>query len=103
MVGSLVVGLPSTFSGGSLEVRHGSETATYRGSKKALSFVAFYSDCRHQVKPVTSGYRVVLTYNLLLGMGRAAQPMAPDSELIGTLARCLDQPAHGPRSIGLPA
>jgi hypothetical protein len=91
MVGSLVVGLPSTFSGGALEVRHGGETVTYRGSKKALSFVAFYSDCRHQVKPVTSGYRVVLTYNLLLGRGRAARPTAPDSELIGSLARCLDE------------
>jgi hypothetical protein len=91
MVGSLVVGLPSTFSGGALEVRHVGETATYRGSKKALSFVAFYSDCRHQVKPVTSGYRVVLTYNLLLGRARAARPTAPDSERIGSLARCLDE------------
>jgi hypothetical protein len=91
MVGSLVVGLPSTFSGGALEVRHGGETATYRGSKKAFSFVAFYSDCRHQVKPVTSGYRVVLTYNLLLGRGRAARPTAPDAELTGGLARCLDE------------
>ena len=28
MVGSLVVGLPSTFNGGTLEVRHGGKTAT---------------------------------------------------------------------------
>ena len=91
MVGSLVVGLPSTFSGGALEVQHRGETGTYRGSKKALSFVAFYSDCRHQVKPVTSGYRVVFTYNLLLGSGRAAAPPTPESELVGRLARCLDE------------
>jgi len=96
MVGSLVVGLPSTFSGGALEVQHGGETATYRGSKKALSFVAFYSDCRHQVKPVTSGYRVVLTYNLLLGKGRAVRPKALDSGLIGSLARCLDEHFRSP-------
>lgn len=32
MVGSLVVGLPSTFTGGALEVHHDSRTATYRGS-----------------------------------------------------------------------
>jgi hypothetical protein len=91
MVGSLVVGLPSMFSGGALEVQHRGETATYRGSKKALSFVAFYSDCRHQVKPVTSGYRVVLTYNLLLGSGGEASPAAPAPELIGRLAGCLDE------------
>jgi hypothetical protein len=42
MVGTLVVGLPSAFRGGALEVRHRGETATFRGSKKALSFVAFY-------------------------------------------------------------
>lgn len=63
MIASLVVGLPSSFKGGVLEVQHGGETATYRGSKQALSLVAFYSDCRHQLKPVTSGYRIVLTYN----------------------------------------
>ena len=91
MVGSLVVGLPSTFSGGALEVRHGGEVATYRGSKKALSLVAFYSDCRHQVKPVTSGYRVVLTYNLLLARGSTAKPTASDSDLNSGLARCLDE------------
>jgi hypothetical protein len=91
MVGSLVVGLPSAFNGGALEVQHRGETATYRGSKKALSFVAFYGDCRHQVKPVTSGYRVVLTYNLLLCTGGAAALEPPDSELVGSVTRCLDE------------
>ena len=91
MVGSLVVGLPSTFKGGALEVRHGGKTATYRGSRKALSFVAFYGDCRHQVRPVSSGYRVVLTYNLLLRGERAASGNDPDPELVGSLAGCLDE------------
>lgn len=66
MVGSLVVTLPSTLRGGALVVEHGGETATYRGSRKSLSLVAFYADCFHQIRPVTSGYRIVLTYNLLL-------------------------------------
>ncbi len=26
--------------------------------------VAFYADCRHEIKPVRSGYRMVLTYDL---------------------------------------
>jgi hypothetical protein len=49
-----------------LTVEHAGQTATYRASKEALSFVAFDAGCRHHVRLVTSGYRVVLTYNLLL-------------------------------------
>ncbi|MGH9029392.1 MAG: 2OG-Fe(II) oxygenase, partial [Acidimicrobiales bacterium] len=66
MVGSLVAMLPSSFEGGALEIRHGGEVKTYRGSKTAISLVAFYSDCRHRTGRVRRGYRVVLTYNLLL-------------------------------------
>jgi hypothetical protein len=91
MVASLVVGLPSTFKGGALEIRHRGQTATYRGSKKALSFVAFYGDCRHQVKPVRAGYRVVLTYNLLLGAETAASGTDLDPELVGEVGNCLDE------------
>ncbi len=91
MVASLVVSLPPMFTGGALEVHHRSRIATYRGSKKALSFVAFYSDCRHQIKAVRSGHRVLLTYNLLL-QGRAnVSGVAPDPELNGELAGCVEE------------
>lgn len=91
MVGSLVVTLPSSFTGGALEVAHEGVTATYRGSKKYLSFVAFYSDCHHQVKPVKSGHRVVLTYNLLLrGDSSAAPYVADDPRMVEELAECLE-------------
>lgn len=98
MIGSLVVGLPSTFRGGALEVQHGGETATYRGSKQSLSLVAFYSDCRHQVRPVTSGHRIVLTYNLLLHAGAAASGAVLDAELVDNLARCLGEHFASPES-----
>lgn len=91
MVGSLVVGLPSTFAGGALAVQHRGETANYRGSKKALSLVAFYSDCRHQVRPVTAGYRIVLTYNLVRRDGGVASQVAPNPGLVAGLVRCLDE------------
>src|SRR6266702_1464222 len=61
MVGTLLVSLPSAHTGGELVVEHGGESVTYRTSKEELSFVAFYADCRHEVKPVKSGYRVTLT------------------------------------------
>jgi predicted 2-oxoglutarate/Fe(II)-dependent dioxygenase YbiX len=66
MVGTLVVTLPSSYTGGELMVGHNEEWKAYRGSKTALSLVAFYADCRHEVLRVTSGYRITLTYNLLL-------------------------------------
>ncbi len=64
MVGSLVVLLPSRSTGGDLVVSHRGRTETYRGSATALTFIAFYSDTRHEVLPVETGYRVALTYNL---------------------------------------
>jgi len=66
MVGTLVVTLPSSYVGGELMVGHNEEWKAYRGSKTALSLVAFYADCRHEVLKVASGYRITLTYNLLL-------------------------------------
>lgn len=89
MVGSLVVTLPSTFRGGSLVVEHGGKTATYRASKSALTLVAFYADCRHEVRPVSSGHRIVLTYNLLLE-GETDVTDSP-RESVETLATLLDE------------
>lgn len=92
MIGTLVVTLPSAAKGGVLVVEHGGRTATYRSSKELLSFVTFYADCRHHVRPVTSGYRVVLTYNLLLkGDTVASAAGQADPDLAAELARCLDE------------
>ncbi|ABW16450.1 2OG-Fe(II) oxygenase [Parafrankia sp. EAN1pec] len=66
MIGTLVVTMPSTYTGGELVVRHNGEQRACRGSKTELSLVAFYADCRHEVAEVRSGYRIALTYNLLL-------------------------------------
>jgi hypothetical protein len=35
----------------------GEEWKSYRGSKTALSLVAFYADCRHEVLRVKPGYQ----------------------------------------------
>jgi hypothetical protein len=65
MIGTLVVTLPSPFRGGDMTVEQHGEVMAFRGSRTELQLVAFYADCRHEVRPVTSGARVVLTYNLL--------------------------------------
>ncbi len=85
MVGTLVIILPSGYAGGELMVGHNEEWKAYRGSKTALSLVAFYADCRHEVLKVTSGYRITLTYNLLLH-GDTSRPEGDD----GTVAELTD-------------
>ncbi|TVS18723.1 MAG: 2OG-Fe(II) oxygenase [Gammaproteobacteria bacterium] len=76
MIASLVVTLPSRFGGGALEIEHDGEKLVSRGSAKHLSLTAFFADCYHRVKPVTEGYRVSLTYHLLLE-GEPAALVAP--------------------------
>jgi predicted 2-oxoglutarate/Fe(II)-dependent dioxygenase YbiX len=103
MVGTLVVTLPSNYTGGELVVWHNDERKAYRGSKTALSLVAFYADCRHEVLKVTSGYRIALTYNLLL-RGDAGRPAGDDgtvAELASLLREHFSAPA--PRCYSGPA
>ena len=67
MVGSLVVTLPSVYTGGDTIIEHKAEQKIFAGpkrGKKELSVLAFYADCRHEVRPIKSGYRIALTYQL---------------------------------------
>ena len=82
MIGTLVVTLPSKFTGGATIVKHHDEKVELRGSSSKLGLVAFYADCHHEVQPVEDGYRIVLTYNLLLSKTSAGdQPPASDQTL----------------------
>ena len=85
MVGTLVVTLPSAYTGGELMVGHNEEWNAYRGSKTELSLVAFYADCQHEVLRVKSGYRITLTYNLLLH-GDTSRPEGEDGKVAGAAA-----------------
>ena len=103
MVGTLVVTLPSGYTGGELMVGHNEEWEAYRGSKTALSLVAFYADCRHEVLKVNSGYRITLTYNLLLH-GDTSRPEGDEgtaAELADLLREHFSTPV--PRYYGGPA
>jgi len=80
MFGTLVVVLPSQFTGGELVIKHKNETETINqaGSNFGSQYAAFYADCKHELKKVTSGHRVCLVYNLVkTGSGR--QPRAVDN------------------------
>lgn len=84
MFATLVVVLPSACSGGELIVRHrGREVCLdlYCSDSAQMSFAAFYADCVHEVRPVTSGFRLTLVYNLTRsGRRQPAVPPAYDKE-----------------------
>ncbi|KAI9600163.1 hypothetical protein KEM48_000577 [Puccinia striiformis f. sp. tritici PST-130] len=64
MLGTLIICLPSAHTGGEVVVKHNGESKTLKTSDASQSFACWYSDVTHQVLPVKSGYRCVLTYNL---------------------------------------
>lgn len=109
MFGTLVVNLPSPHAGGDLIIRHAGREAIVRLSGAdltELAFAAFYADCEHEVRPVTTGHRVCLIYNLIQGPSRqagGASLKAPhyDAE-IAAASRCLEAAfaaANAPRKI----
>ena len=70
MFGTLLMQLPSLHTGGELRIRHGSrevciDLSLTDGSE--LGFAAFYADCEHEVRPVETGHRLCLVFNLLRG------------------------------------
>ncbi|OJJ42556.1 hypothetical protein ASPZODRAFT_76473 [Penicilliopsis zonata CBS 506.65] len=68
-IGSLVVCLPSAFQGGDLVVQHNGQTVVFDWSMRSsntIQWAAFYSDCEHEIKQITSGDRITLTYNLFV-------------------------------------
>ena len=83
MVGTLVVILPSNATGGELIVRHRGTESVYSSSRSLLTLVALYADTVHEVRPLGSGYRVVLTYNLrLVGDSASTAAAVPASTVI---------------------
>jgi predicted 2-oxoglutarate/Fe(II)-dependent dioxygenase YbiX len=74
MFATLVVVLPSIYTGGELCIRHREREVCLDLSSpepSEVAFAAFYADCRHEVRPITAGCRLVLIYNLIRhGSGR---------------------------------
>ena len=68
MFGTLVICLPSAHEGGQLVLSHAGQRKSFATADFQPSFAGWYSDVLHEVEEVTSGYRLVLTFNLLQKM-----------------------------------
>lgn len=84
MFATLVVVLPSIYTGGELMVRHRDREVRLElrcPEPSDVAFAAFYADCVHEVRPVATGCRLALIYNLLRkGKGPAPEPPRYDAE-----------------------
>lgn len=68
MIATMIISLPSEHVGGDVALSLGNQKQTLRteaGSEFETRYLAWYADVNHAVKPVMSGHRLVLTYNLI--------------------------------------
>jgi predicted 2-oxoglutarate/Fe(II)-dependent dioxygenase YbiX len=98
MFGTLIVSLPSHHDGGMLILHHDGQTKNIdfggKDSEFQTQYVAFYADCRHEITPVKSGYRICLVYNLA-GSGKK-QPKAPhNAAAVSEAAQLLKELFYG--------
>jgi len=70
MFGTFMICLPSKHTGGEIHLSDEGKQLIFSTSNMSdleYSCAAWYSDVVHEVKPITSGYRLVLIYNLVQG------------------------------------
>lgn len=68
MIGTLVISLPSHHEGGDVHLSLGEQSRSFSTSPTSaynLGALAWYSDVTHEITQLTSGYRLVLTYNIV--------------------------------------
>ena len=80
MFATMVLVLPSIHAGGELVVKHAGREATldlHPEDPSEIGFAGFYADCVHEVRPITTGFRFALVYNLRF-IDRSRPLTAPD-------------------------
>jgi hypothetical protein len=68
MFATLVIILPSEFTGGEIHLSHDDEDMVFDNAKDSAfetTSLAWYTDVTHEVKEITSGYRLALSYHLI--------------------------------------
>ena len=80
MFATMIILLPSEYTGGEIHLTHASKTQVIDFSDSSVAntaVLAWYTDVSHEVKPVTSGCRLALSYNLIYASSHLPLPRAP--------------------------
>ena len=101
MFATLIIQVPSIFTGGDLVVKHGTREKKIAfgspESKFSCMYAAHYADCEHELTEITCGYRMALVYSLCWD-GNGVVPSPPDiptnklAGLLGQLDQVLPRP-----------
>jgi hypothetical protein len=81
MFATAIIVLPSLYTGGQVHVSHGTTNKIFdlaSSSAVTTSRLTWYTDVMHEVKPITSGYRLALSYNLIHTSPGIPRPTLPD-------------------------
>ncbi len=78
MVATLVVTLPCAHTGGELVVHDGGRVHAFAGSRTESTAVVFYADRLHEVRPVRTGHRISLTFNISIERSATGDTHPPD-------------------------
>jgi len=81
MFGTLVICLPSEHQGGDLVIKHRNVTKVFQTSISQPSMACWFSDVTHEVLPLISGVRCVLTYNLAIPVSHQDHAQRPSAAL----------------------
>ncbi|KAG9009076.1 hypothetical protein FRB90_008571 [Tulasnella sp. 427] len=68
MFATIIIILPSTFTGGTVHLSHAGQKAVVNENKDSFfntTVLAWYTDVVHEIKPIESGYRLALSYTLV--------------------------------------
>lgn len=95
MVATLVLIWPSDHIGGTLRVQHAKQSQDLESQQLDETeprWLAFYADCRHEVLPVQAGWRVALSFDLMLPAGVPQAPSQADPRLRNALSQVFGLP-----------
>ncbi|KIJ56219.1 hypothetical protein M422DRAFT_239426 [Sphaerobolus stellatus SS14] len=88
---TMLILLPSWYTGGSIRISHGPKSETYdffEDSMSSTSVLSWYTSATHTLSPLTSGYRLALSYKLITT--RVPKPVFPEmTPAITSLRRVL--------------
>lgn len=92
MFATMIIVLPSEFTGGAAHLSHGEVLTVLdcsEGSELKPTVLAWYTEVKHGIKPITSGFRLALSYNMVHTTTRLRPSLSENPSMTETLSRVL--------------